>query len=414
MKFVPILLLLAALALACGENEQPASVTTSPGATDAPATATPTPAPTATPGATPIPAPTVLAELQDTEVVFVRDPEDFVQFGSLWVGRLDGEGRERLTREGEVAKCAGVATHHATGNETFYYVALDGDLARTMWTLDRETGQRSRLFSFDSFDRYDADAAASPGGRYIAYAHVEGLDLFDTATGTSRRLLDNGPRNCTDVRSCRSHDRPEWSPDGASLLVARTFWEGGATVILDPFGKSVRFYAEGERLGPSRASWSPDGDAICGHTLYDAPSGLFIAETPSWEFQDKLPHYADRSPVSRFVSVCSWLSERLIAFATNVWGPDSDGSGTAISVEFSVYDRQAGEERLVFEESGDGRIWSGEVLALPGTQFAVTQQLRDPEGPYTPEPSRPELVNVETGERIPVLQTGDIVVALAE
>jgi hypothetical protein len=182
-------------------------------------TAAVTPLPTSTP--TLVPA----KELKAYRAIFVRNPvvRDEQGGGELWIGILDGSNVRRLTGQGEAATLAGTAKHPRTGGEAVYFVSLDDGTTRTVWTVDTGTGERLNLFTFESRRDADAHAAISPDGRYVAYAHVGGIDIRDLTSGQDRHLLDNGPNPC-DPSNCMNHSRPKWSPDGKLLLVRRGFW----------------------------------------------------------------------------------------------------------------------------------------------------------------------------------------------
>jgi hypothetical protein len=414
-KLAPIAVTVAALALlaACGDDGEEATLSPSPSPS---ASATASPSPTAEATQTPVltasPGSVVPAEVAERRVVFLRDSEPYTEAGEIWISRLDGTERERLTRDGETAKFAGIATHYATGNETVYYVSVDGEFARSLWAYDRIAGMRSRVLSFESRSEHIADAAVSSDGRHVAYAHLEGIDMLDTSTGATKHLFDNGPRDCIGVSDCYMHSRPQWSPDGTLLMVKKTFWEGATTLILDPFADPVEVFTDASNLGPAISSWSIDGSAACAFGYYGEASGLVVSEAPAWEFVTVVPGQSADGGIAVFVGSCSWFDERLVAYGANIWRTGLNGSAPPpeISVQVRVFDRNTSLDRTVLEISGTSDTFSAEIIALPGTSLVVTQHRVQDAASGTI--SRPELINIETAARTWVLEEGDVLAGL--
>lgn len=404
-------LLLALVLAACGGDEDgetpTASATPSPSAT---AAATPSDTPTPSPQPTRAPVP-LSPELAAYRAIFVRNAVagSYEGLGELWMSRMDGSDARRITKEGESAKLAGIAPHPTTREEGFYLVTLDGATARTLWAVDLATSERLKLFSFESRWEHVADAAISPDGRYVAYAHSEGIDLVDLYTGARRHLLDNGPYEC-DAGSCRSHSLPQWSPDGKLLAVRRTFWEGGTTVILDPFAEELSPITNDSPDGPWATRWSADGGLICGHGGY-GESLLYTAQGSDWVFM-RTPGYEQADWNFQYiVGACDWLVEEEIVLAMNIGRTETGGYGpTEDSVELLVYDRAAQSARVFAAYDQGISITSGGLFVLPEKRWVITQQRVTEPGVQDSILSRAELINTDTADRTPVLQQGDWVV----
>jgi len=410
LKFVAVTAIaIAALFAACGGGDVEDVRTASPNVA-----ATVTVAATPSASLSPTPPPVSLSNPGGWRVVVLRDNDHRGQPGELWISNLDGTGARRLTGDGEVATWAGVAGDRESGTEAAYYARVDGETSRSVWAVDLASGARSTVVSFEARRRDWADASDSPDGRYVAYAHVDGIDVFDVLTGEHLHLFDNGPAEC-DAGSCFGHSLPRWSPTGALLLVRKTFWEGGTSVVVDPFANPLTLYTNDSALGPSTSTWSTNGESACGYGRYASPSGLYVADSPGWDFENGLPEYEEIAMTERWVSECSWLDEDRVVFGSNVsrTHPVSDPDRTRDnSVEVLVFDRRTGQERLLHEVEGASQISTGKVLALPGTDLIVTQQAVDDAGTGTGVLSQPELIDVESGGRSAVLQPGDELVAV--
>lgn len=410
-----VVALVAGLAVACGEGGGEVELTPATTATPPPsasatvtATATPTPSPSAAPGTA------VPDEIAGERIVFLRSAIPYADAGELWISRVDGGDRERLSREGEVVKFAGIANDYASGNETVYYVSLDGELERTLWALDHATGERTPVVAFEAFRDRLADAAVSPDGRYAVYADAQGIEMLDRSSGRTKHLLDNGSSDCTG--SCFMHSRPRWSQDGRLVMVRKTFYEGGTTVVVEPFGVQIQTYTNDSAVGPWTAEWSTVGRALCGFGSYGEASGLLVADAPDWEFANVVPgNDADREEAV-FVAACSWFDGSHVAYGANIWreGESDVGPVPRISVQVRVHDLESGEDRIVDEFGGPEQTYSGELVAFPGTSLVVTQRSVDDDGNGSGEWTRPELIDVDTGERTWVLEEGDVLVGLAQ
>jgi hypothetical protein len=404
--------LLLTLLAACGDDEEQAASSPSPSpSASATASAAPTAAPTQAPVLTASPGSVVPAEVAERRVVLLRDVSWLEEIGGLWISRLDGVERIRLTREGETGRFAGLATHYETGNETAYYVTVDGDSDRSLWGYDLVTGERTVVLTFESFRAHYADASVTAEGRYVAYASYAGIDMLDRATGTARHLLTNGEHDCMGFANCFSYSRPRWSPDGSLLMVRKTFWEGGTTVIVSPFGKSLEVFTNDVPLDPHSAAWSTTGRTACAYGRYDSPSGLYLADAPSWEFINALPAYEELDSELQYVLGCSFFDDHLVAFGVGIdVGYDEQKLIPRYGVEVRVFDREIGEDRLVREVLPQVR--TGAVIAIPGSRLILTQQFIDEDLDGEGPPTRPELIDIDTGGGTWVLEEGDVLVEL--
>ncbi|MCH8814730.1 MAG: hypothetical protein IH957_06475 [Chloroflexi bacterium] len=415
LKFVVVVAIVTVglFAVACGGGGEESTVSLSESPTPE-LTAAVTPSASATPSSTPSQDAVSLSDVAGWRVVVLRETEYRGQPGELWISYLDGTGGRRLTGDGEVGTWAGFAGDSEGGTETAYYIRVDGEASRSVWAVDLTSGVRSEVLSFEVLRQDWADASVSPDGRYVAYAHVDGIDVFDVVTGEYTHLLDNGPTEC-DAGSCFSHSQPRWSPSGALLMVRKTFWEGGTSIVVDPFADPLTLHTNDSPVGPYTSTWSTNDEAACGYGRYASPSGLYVAVGPGWEFENQLPEYEEYGSAERWVSDCSWLDEDRVVFGANVSRRDFE-SDTYVplenSVEVLVFDRRTGQERLLHEVEGAVQIWTGKVLALAGTDLIVTQQFVDDAGAGSGVASRPELIDVENGDRLAVLQPGDELVAV--
>ena len=376
------------------------------------ATARPTLDPTPTPTPLPTPLPSVSGDVAAYRAIFARDSaiDSRSAGGELWMSRLDGSGRKRISGEGESAALAGIAPHPSTRSEAMYFVTLDDATRRTIWAVDLATFERMKLFSFESRRDDQADAAISPDGRNIAYAHTLGIEMVDLYTGARRHLFDNGPVEC-DAGSCFGHSQPQWSPDGTLLAVRKTFWEGGTTVIVDPFASVLAPITNDSFDGPSSARWSPVGDQICGYGTYGG-SALFFAAAPDWTFS-LVPGGHELIGTYGIVAACDWVTTGQVALALNVLRADTDGDVVPEgSVEILLYDIAATTPRLVASFDQGIAIGTGPLIAIPQTTIVLTQQSITEPGQQYGTLSRPEAIDVNSGAQTPLLESGDRILAV--
>jgi hypothetical protein len=305
-----------------------------------------------------------------------------------------------------------------------YYATLDGEKARTLWEADLLTGESRRVLSFTGRHEFDAYASVSPDGRYVAYADSDSLRLMGLASGEDRLLLQGNGAGCDghDIGGCFVYTTARWSPDGRLLLVQKGYYEGSRPVIVEPFAAApTEVPAEGaprgvnESVGPH--AWSPGSESFCGVNSYDG-TGLFVGSAPDWQLVDLVPEYelptGPPGDPQRYIRSCDWLSADAIAFTTLVAEYDSPLTRSApsiFSIEVSIHRLPTRETEIV------ATIESEQLLQTPAL-FALsdgTVLLSYFAGPITTgktTPAQPEIVDLETGERSPVLSEGDWIVAV--
>ena len=403
LAVVAVAVALLALAAACKAAEE-APPTSS-------AVATPSPEPTATPSA----GPTGSARL-----VFIRPiSEPGLGRGVLWVADADGSNAHPISPEDAQAAWAG--TVNAGVEDLLYYVTYDGETARTLWEFSEATGQRRRVFSFQSRTAYEAFASVSPDGRYATFTDTQNqsVKLFDMQTGETRLLLQGNASACElGAGGCFGYRSSRWSPDGRLLQVNKGFYEGSRPVVIDPFAADIEEIEAGTAQSVWGDGWGPQSDAFCGTHSYGG-TGLYLARAPSWEMRDLVPEYnvagTPAPRTERYIRACDWLNANVVAFATATAA--IPGQYPAIPdwwLEVSVLDLDGQGPETVTTIDVDGQLSDLDILVLPGVDSVLIEYFRDPAGAGEFFASQPELIDLTSGELSPILQEGDWVVGVVE
>ena len=342
---VSLALTLAALAAAaCGDGRHSAGAP-SPGLATATLASTVTAAPAApSPSqASPTPPPTPAPLSQSTGwLVYLRDRD-------LYVGSLADGSETRLTAGGTGAGYAGHAYGRdgvpvvyfariadaggppadAYGAITVYRQAIDAAVPESLFMFVGETqGAGPRAWS---------NVSASDDGRYIAYADIDGISIYDTTAGTAKRALRNtcDPHSSGVDAACKQYTSPGLSPDGAALLATRPGYEsfsGVLTRLLDPDPQPSELNAGGQFQ-----SWSPDGRRICLSEVGIQPRKVGTITLPALDVRDITPRITalglspELTPAT-FSGSCSW--------SPNGWSPNG-----RVAVTFIDWEPRSGEQR---------------------------------------------------------------------
>jgi len=390
--------LLLLLAMACqGGEEAPPAPTSTPAAVSSAAAARPS----ATPEAE-----------RKPRLIFLRPDVDV--YGDVGVilmsDDLAGSSAVQLTPADVRASFVGLG--QGNGRTTLYYLAAsETSNVFTLGARDLASGETATLASTEPVEGEDYQVARlSPDGRYVAWSRDEGIDLLDLTTNARRRILTSNLGACEGgaVGRCYAYRNPSWSPDGRLLLVRKTFWEGGAAVVVDPFQeepKELRGAVLGG-LSAEIAAWSPTNDAWCGHGHYDSPSGLYLSEQPDWQPRNLLPEYETYEPGGprRDVNDCVWLDEHRIAFVTITTGLDAAESRYNTTV--SIYDLGTATATLLADLGvATSPVYPLQLFQVPGTTTLAFNDRKN---------GQPGLLSTADGARTPILQAGDVVVAVTQ
>jgi Tol biopolymer transport system component len=152
------------------------------------------------------------------------------------------------------------------GATILYYLAPDqaGD-SFNLEARDLATGETTTVGSTErAEDETYQLGRLSPDGRYVAWGNREGIDLLDLTTDGRRRILTGNRGACEGgaLGDCYGYWVRAWSPDGRLLLVQKTFWEGGVSLVVDPFQECRgNRQAPVVRFGTGDRCRSPTSDA---------------------------------------------------------------------------------------------------------------------------------------------------------
>ena len=395
--------LVAFLAIACQGGEEARPV---PRATVAPS-------PT---GAAPSPAPEVQPQ---PRLIFLRPQSeaDYVwhRLGVIHVSDdVAGSNVIQLTPADVRASFVGLSER--SGKAILYYFAA-GETSNvfTLEARDLGTGKTTTLASMEPATlaaisptmAFPPSGSLSPGGRYVAFTDRDGLGLLDLTTNGRQTIIPGRREACESgtASECWGFAAPTWSPDGRLLLVQVQGWEPPGVSVVDPFQQPA--LGGGPRF--NHGAWSPAGDALCGWGAFDQPSGLCLSQAPEWRDDRSLvPENETRCDSvdvpGHGVAGCVWLDEHRIAFVTVTMEiKDIGGSRVAQTVGsgVSVYDL----ETAAVTDVADFGAASPELFPVPGTGTLV---FNDRAG------GQPGLLDTTDGTRTPILQAGDLVVAVTQ
>jgi len=273
-----VLLILGVVAAACADDGDPA--TTTPNPVISTAEAPTAPLSPATSASVPVPAGWVV----------------YRRAGDLWVGRLDGSTARAVTSGSLGAGYGGYA--HIDGEPWLYYTSqitesfTPGEGESGIFQVARQPlqgGDVQELFRFRGANKHveygTRNASVTSDGTRVAYADERGLNVFDVRTGEDRPLVSNV--SCDEARApgdCYGYFRPDWSPDGSSILAAKIFFEGGVGVVLRTDASPASETALGH--GGLFQSWSPDGELICVSESGYSPAGAGLVVVDSVTYSE--------------------------------------------------------------------------------------------------------------------------------
>jgi hypothetical protein len=334
----------------------------------------------------------------------------FLRLGVIHMSDLNGSNVIQLTPGDVQASFVGLA--EGEGTAILYYISAGhtGNVF-TLKARDLSTGETTTLASIEASDA-PPSGSLSPDGRYIVIAHDLDIDLLEVAARERRRLLTSNLAGCenwpsSDCYGYNGFGAPAWSPDGRLLLVTkgRPGTSGWGGILVDPFHEPAQELPAYIRRG----AWSPDSDALCGYEQAGyGPGELHIVRAPDWEINLDLFNLLKLGSASS----CVWLDEKRIAFASNPCAvnpaiPDAcDIERKSDIIVFDIESGDASKIATINETEGLERI-SPRLVEVPGGEFVISQLLQG-------ENAHLELVRISNGDREPILQPGDRVVAVTQ
>jgi hypothetical protein len=337
-----------------------------------------------------------------SQVIFIREPADFSRGqGPIFIANIDGSEARQLTPEGQDSVFVGL--YKDSSAQWLYYATFDGDKARTIWRMNLDSLEHSAIVTFESRWDHQALAAVSPDAKYLAYADAKGLAIRDLTTGETETALRDS-EHCTAVGGC-AYAGSRWSGDGRSLLVQQRHYESGVSVIFDPYASTLTVRAVG---GSSFGGWSADDKAVCTFGRYDAPTSVYVSQAPDWSTEKLLPQYEtiEGNPNHETVSDCEWLDDRHLVVLLAPYG-----NSPAPRWRTAVLDVRANK----IEETASGTLDAccGLHHILDAEAGALVISSFDSASPGQPPIStQPLLVEFLTGKQTPILQQGDVALAL--
>lgn len=163
--------------------------------------------------------------------------------------------------------------------------------------------------------------------------------LADLAAGTSRRLLTNSTP-CESPANCYSYSRPRWAPNGERALIAKTFWEGGADTLIDPFADVIE---EVQTPGGAaiRSEWSPDGASICmSQNTYSSAGAVIVYDVATGDTVDSTLALPLATPTEGALRIdtrgCTWNPDGTLAIAYHAPNEYTEDTIAVLGRSFAV------------------------------------------------------------------------------
>jgi hypothetical protein len=185
----------------------------------------------------------------------------------------------------------------------------DATLLRTSLT----DGRQEELFSFQasmvSRDGISLEppAAISPDGAYVAFTDIDGLQLFETSSETTRLLAMDSCPTGVEFEKCNGYTAPAWSADSEGLLVTKQLYEGSHLVYVDMSDGATVYEYDG--VPGDRKGWSPSNMDFCSLNETFVPGGIFVGNgnaSQAIDIADTVPGTAE---------MCAWSAPRRLAIA---------------------------------------------------------------------------------------------------
>jgi hypothetical protein len=369
--------------------------------------------------------PLTIPNPEDTKLFFIRGADDYLAPGSLWMSDLDGSGEEVLIAEPAVQRVIGVVNHWQTGNATVYYFnteMISEPTGRTfgrqtVFSLDLITRERTPLHSYVTWG-YPADVVdVTVDGRLLAYVDRLGLAIYDIANGENSLLLEADPPElcfgATPVEaSCNHYARPSWSPDGRFLVVANG--SGGQVLVLDKEDGTFSPISSEANWVVSE-DWASSTPSICliDKPTYDQVTGVMVASAPDWQaatfLSDFRPNLAGGVP-NWLPMRCVWVDEHRVALLYSGQGHYDQTDPRNRYNEVLIIDTRSGDVSRLQEHRFLYSTW--DILGVPNTKYLLSGPHRDHIIPdQLTDSLTPEVVDIETNARHPILTDEDWVVA---
>jgi Tol biopolymer transport system component len=236
------------------------------------------------------------------------------------------------------------------------------DLLGDLYTLPIGGGQATRLTSGLA---YDAQPRFSPDGREIVF-------ISDRSGGDNVWRLSLDLKDTIQVTKGNNagYVSPEWTPDGASIVVSRTEGLGGAAKLWmyhRDGGSGIQLIKEPENLKVLGAAFGPD------------PRYIWLAQrTGDWQYNATFPQY-QLAAYDRETGKRTTMTSRYGSGIRPALSPDGKwlvyGSRHDVDTGLRIRDLQTGEERwLAYPVQRDDQESRAPLDALPG--FAFTPDSR--------------------------------------